>query len=258
MHLPKTLLGLPGSLLLLVAAQLRAQELPPAQLPTAIKKMPPDSGEKLLPGHYAFAPLHGAAAGMGASQPALLGARSPAGDKRQLLDMHNGSSAAVFSPPFVVHYNDHDNSPSPPPLPLLQRWRSGERGRQSKARSEGEEVLARLWGRGFSCPPDTASCADIGLPNYCCEAGTTCYEVDGAPESGNLGCCPEGLDCEGSSVGDCSGDAVACSAEVGGGCCIAGFVCAQVGCKFLVVIHFLYQSTYPCRPSRFFIRRWQH
>ena len=235
MHLPETLLGLPASLLLLVAAQLQAHQ----QLPTAIKKMSPDSGEKLLPGHYVFAPLHGAAvAGAGASQPGLLGARSPAaGNGHQLLDTHNGSSAAVFSRPFAVHYNhpDGDHSPpSPPPLSPHRRRRSGAAG----LRSEGEEILARLWGRDFSCPPDTASCAGIGLPDYCCEAGTTCYEVDGAPESGNVGCCPEGLDCAGSEVGDCSGNAVACSAEVGGGCCIAGFVCAQVGCEFFFSFYF--------------------
>ena len=222
MHLPKALLGLPASLLLLVTAQIQAQELPPAHLPTAIKKMSPDSGEKLLREHYAFAPLHGAAAAAAAPPPLLLGARSPGNE--QLAEMGNSSSsspggAAQFSRPFVVHY--HHDPPSPPP-----------RRRRSDSDEEAKrEVLDRLRGRAFSCPPDTRACADIGMPNYCCAKGTTCYEVEGAPESGNVGCCPEGRGCEGSGVGSCSGDATACSAEVGGGCCIAGFVCAQIGCK---------------------------
>lgn len=227
MHPPKAMLGLPASLLLLVTAQIQAQELPPAHhLPTAIKKMSPDSGEKLLREHYAFAPLHGAAAAAPGSQPAppplLLGARSPGDGDEQLAETGNNSSlgAAQYSRPFVVHY--HHDPPSPPP----RRRRSGSDEEEAK-----REVLDRLWGRAFSCPPDTKACADIGLPNYCCAKGTTCYEVEGAPESGNVGCCPEGRDCEGSGVGSCSGDATACSSEVGGGCCIAGFVCAQIGCR---------------------------
>ncbi|RYP75238.1 hypothetical protein DL769_003849 [Monosporascus sp. CRB-8-3] len=212
MQPPAALLGLPPSLLLLVAAQIQAQELP-----TAIKKMSLDAGEKLFPEHYAFAPL------------LPLGARSPlappfaASEDDELLPPSGNNTTATatalpFRAPFAVHHDYY--------LLPRQRRHSGD-GVGLYERAGG--VLARLRGRQFACPRDTAPCDNIGQPNYCCEAGAVCFEVTDAPAAGNVGCCPDGRNCDG-GVGDCGGGSTACPAEVGGGCCIAGFVCAEVGC----------------------------
>ncbi|KAH7326115.1 hypothetical protein B0I35DRAFT_126173 [Stachybotrys elegans] len=82
--------------------------------------------------------------------------------------------------------------------------------------------------RRSSCPSEMNSCANIGAPNKCCQEGTYCVEVD--DESvGEVACCPQGSQC-GGNVGACPEDAVSCPASLGGGCCIAGFVCQGSGC----------------------------
>ncbi|KAI0019303.1 hypothetical protein F4780DRAFT_793390 [Xylariomycetidae sp. FL0641] len=169
--LPQALLLL---LLLLGPQQLRAQDHAAAQhLPTAVRRMPPDSGEKLMAADLAF------------------GSMLPRDD----------TAAGNASVPYFV--------------PAFQ---------QHQTASERARGLAR---RQFACPPDTSACTNIEQPNYCCEAGTTCFGVDGGGEE--VGCCPEGQDCAG-AVGACSQGDTACPAEQGGGCCIEGFVCAEVGC----------------------------
>lgn len=210
MQLPKALLGLPTSLLLLVADQLQAQELlQQQQHPTAIKKMSPDSGEKLLREHYAFAPT--AALLIPSHQPRSATLTPEEEEEEELLQSDNNSTSA-FLAPFAIHYDYHHNA-------------------RRRAAGEDDLLAHHLRGRQFSCPPDTSACTNIEQPNYCCAAGTTCFAVDGAPASGNVGCCPEGRSC-GGSVGSCGWGATACSADVGGGCCISGFVCAEVGCEF--------------------------
>lgn len=217
MQLPKALLGLPTSLLLLVADQLQAQELlQQQQHPTAIKKMSPDSGEKLLREHYAFAPT--AALLIPSHQPRSATLTPEEEEEEELLQSDNNSTSA-FLAPFAIHYDYHHNA-------------------RRRAAGEDDLLAHHLRGRQFSCPPDTSACTNIEQPNYCCAAGTTCFAVDGAPASGNVGCCPEGRSC-GGSVGSCGWGATACSADVGGGCCISGFVCAEVGCEFTYLLTYL-------------------
>ncbi|KAM0808711.1 hypothetical protein AB5N19_09054 [Seiridium cardinale] len=201
MQFPQAMLGLPVSLLMLVATQLHAQ-----QLPTAIKKMSLDEGEKILPHHLGFAseyvplesPVH---------------ARALLTPEEELLLASNSSAIISFRPPFGIHYAGSS----------LDLRNNGPLWRRAK------EALYRLEGRDFSCPTNTQSCDSIGQPNYCCATGETCYTVENAPDAGNVGCCPEGQTC-GGSVGICGSGSTACSADVGGGCCIPGFICAQVGC----------------------------
>lgn len=199
MQLPSAILGPPGALLVLVASQLQAQ-----QLPTAIKKMSLEEGEKIMPHHLAFAPEF-------APLVSPVQARSLLTAEEELLLAANSSALVSFRPPFGKH--------STGTLDLRQ---NGPLWRRAK------EALHRLQGRDFSCPTNTASCDSIGQPNYCCATGETCYTVEDA-DAGNVGCCPDGQNC-GGSVGTCGSGSTACAAEVGGGCCIPGFVCAQVGC----------------------------
>ncbi|KAI0134160.1 hypothetical protein BJ170DRAFT_591147 [Xylariales sp. AK1849] len=201
MQLPSALLGLPASLLMLVATQLQAQ-----QLPTAVKKMSLDEGEKILPRHLAFAPQY-------APMQSPLERRGLLTPEDKLLLASNSSASLPFRPPFSIHYDGstHDLRDD------------GALWRRAK------EALYRLQGRQFACPQNTASCTSIGQPNYCCAIGETCFTVEDAPDAGNVGCCPDGQNCAG-SVGSCGSGSTACSAEIGGGCCIPGFICAQIGC----------------------------
>ncbi|KAI0846000.1 hypothetical protein F5Y00DRAFT_245097 [Daldinia vernicosa] len=209
MHLSNAMLSrLPPSLLVLltVATQLRAQQ---QQHPTAIRKMSLDEGEMFLPEYYAFA-------------PAQLQPRDE-GEEAELLLAGNSSAAIPFRPPYPLHYDYH---------------RAGTRGRvEGKENGDSgpslykraRDVLAKLQGRQFACPDNTNSCENIDQPNYCCTQGTKCFVVTNAPDAGNVGCCPDGQTC-GVTVGQCSDGSSACPADQGGGCCISGFVCADVGC----------------------------
>ncbi|KAI1380580.1 hypothetical protein F4677DRAFT_403953 [Hypoxylon crocopeplum] len=209
MHIPKAMLNLPPSLLVLLAAatQLRAQ-----QHPTAIRKMPPDEGEKFMPEYYAFGP---------APSPLLHNIRS-ADDE----DLFSGNSSASisFQPPYPRHYDYHIAG-----LGARITGVGGKKSAEDGLYRRAREVLAKLQGRQFACPQGTHSCTNIDQPNYCCTAGTTCFVVTNAPDAGNVGCCPDGQNC-GVTVGACTGGATACPADLGGGCCIPGFVCAEVGC----------------------------
>ncbi|KAI5927434.1 hypothetical protein F4810DRAFT_366767 [Camillea tinctor] len=239
MHISKAMLGLPPSLLLLLATQLNSGSASVAKgqgihqqqqqhqkrslLPTAIKKMSLDEGEKFMPEYYAFAPepsFSEAQSSPVSSSSSPLWARdlflSP--EEEALLAL-NSSATIRYRPPFPRHYD-------------YRRAGVGAADAEGSGRKlyrRARDVLSKLQGRQFSCPDNTASCDNIDQPNYCCVEGTICFVVTDAPDAGNVGCCPEGQNC-GGSVGSCADDSTACPADVGGGCCVEGFVCADVGC----------------------------
>ncbi|KAI1742711.1 hypothetical protein F4680DRAFT_411542 [Xylaria scruposa] len=229
MRVPYAFLSLPPSLLLLLAAQLHAQQADPRNqqdgqlqqtLPTAVRKMSPDEGEKFMPEYYAFAPADFYSRNLQA--PLQLLARGvevfQLTPEEEALLAANSSAALTFRPPFPRH---HD-----------YRTRSLEGRAQSDLRPlyrRMADALARLRGRDFTCPAGTHVCSNINEPNYCCTDGTTCFVVENAPDAGNVGCCPDGQTC-GGSVATCADGNTACPAEEGGGCCIPGFVCADIGC----------------------------
>ncbi|KAI0551546.1 hypothetical protein F4679DRAFT_130427 [Xylaria curta] len=229
MRIPHAFLSLPPSLLLLLAAQLHAQQADPRNeqdrhlqqtLPTAVRKMSPDEGEKFMPEYYAFAPadLYGG----NPQAPLQLLNRGVEvfrlTPEEEALLAANSSATLTFRSPFPRH---HD-----------YRTRSLEGRTQSDLRPlyrRMADALARLRGRDFTCPAGTHVCSNINEPNYCCTDRTTCFVVENAPDAGNVGCCPDGQTC-GGSVATCADGNTACPAEEGGGCCIPGFVCADIGC----------------------------
>ncbi|KAI1631731.1 hypothetical protein F4809DRAFT_657432 [Biscogniauxia mediterranea] len=236
MRLSKAMLGLPPSLLLLLAMQLSGGSASAAQgqaiqqqqqkrslLPTAIKKMSLDEGEKFMPEYYAFAPEPSFAEAQSSPDSSTFWARSLAltPEEEALLAL-NSSATIRYRPPFPRHYDYRRAVGADADADVSS---GGRRFLYRRAR----DALARLQGRQFSCPDNTASCDNIDQPNYCCVEGTTCFVVTDSPEAGNVGCCPEGQNC-GGSVGTCTDDSTACPADVGGGCCVSGFVCAEVGC----------------------------
>ncbi|KAI1389570.1 uncharacterized protein F4822DRAFT_205223 [Hypoxylon trugodes] len=212
MYLPKAMFSLPSSLLLLLAAATKVR----AQHPTAIRKMSLDEGEKIFPEFYAFGP-----------QPL----HHRASDDDMLLSS-NSSAAIPFQPPYPLHYDYRDTE-----LRSANIRAGTNKGETDKKQEDtglllyrrAREVLSKLQGRQFACPAGTHSCTNIDQPNYCCTDGTSCFVVTNAPDAGNVGCCPNGQNC-GVTVGTCADGSTACPANVGGGCCIPGFVCASVGC----------------------------
>ncbi|RDA87726.1 hypothetical protein CP532_1786 [Ophiocordyceps camponoti-leonardi (nom. inval.)] len=91
-----------------------------------------------------------------------------------------------------------------------------------------EPAIALLLAVAASCPAGMNSCADQKSPNKCCQKGTYCTAVPDASVE-HVACCPDGARC-GGQVGTCPADATSCPSELGGGCCIAGYVCRGLGC----------------------------
>ncbi|KEF55985.1 uncharacterized protein A1O9_07565 [Exophiala aquamarina CBS 119918] len=95
-------------------------------------------------------------------------------------------------------------------------------------------LLARVPGlhffdqRDFKCPSDTSACTSINRPNSCCGTGSTCIIVQDTG-LGDVGCCPNGQTCAG-SLGSCAEGYTDCPNNPGGGCCIPGYACFEVGC----------------------------
>lgn len=182
------MLALPPTLLLLVVSQLAAAQGPGEQLPTAIRKMPPDGGAKFFPEYAAFSPAF-------SYEEARLYPRGAAAEIRG------------YSPGFNLHEEHEDRD----------------------AFRRAAEALGMLQKRE-ACPPTMSGCGNVGHPNKCCFEKEECVEVED-PSVGNVACCPQGLDCRG-GVGSCPPTAVTCPADLGGGCCIAGYLCRGSGCEF--------------------------
>jgi hypothetical protein len=93
--------------------------------------------------------------------------------------------------------------------------------------------LARaiLLGRGFQCPTGTKSCTSISKPDSCCGTTDTCISITDNG-FGDVGCCPQGQTCRGSIKCDEKNGYSSCPDSPNGGCCLPGYRCAGVGCKF--------------------------
>lgn len=222
---------LPLSLWLLVAAQIEARvqeqqaESEPQQrlLPTAIRKMPPDQGAKFHHEYCAFA--EHAAFGPAAQRPvAAIAARSALNADDALILAANVSAELPLRPPFAllsgpeeVNRNDEESIAPPPPPRAWDLFR------------RAASALAFLERRQWACPSGTSSCAAIGYPNSCCGERETCVKVADTG-LGPVGCCPAGATC-GGGISGCAAGSTACGSDIGGGCCIPGFVCQGVGCK---------------------------
>lgn len=215
---PLTLLTrLPTTLLLLVAAHvgLSHGHADAQRLPIAIRKMSPDAGEKLLHEYYAFGPDEEVAQVGSNAQPATFAKAVLDAEEEELLAA-NSSASISFRAPFAPHFDTH----------LTVRGdESGASGWHLFQRAK--DAVARLEKRQFACPTGTSDCSAIDFPNSCCQAGTECVQITDTG-LGPVGCCPDGISCTGSIA--CSGSQQGCPSDIGGGCCIDGFVCASIGC----------------------------
>lgn len=188
---------LPQPLWLLIAMHL-SETSATHPLPTAVRKMPPDAGEKFYHHYLAFEqPQPQAyAPGLAARQPYL------EADNRLL---STNTSALLDLRPAFAPISDAEQS--------YRAFR----------------VLRRLQKRQWACPEGTNSCDNIGYPNSCCQTGETCVVIQDTG-LGPVGCCPSGSAC-GGTVANCAAGDTPCGSEIGGGCCIPGYVCEGVGCE---------------------------
>ncbi|KAJ0120129.1 GPI anchored protein [Diaporthe amygdali] len=163
---PFTLLArLPASLLLLVAAQVGKGSAEAQRLPTAIRKMSPDAGEKLLHEYYAFAQEEEVSQIGTQAQAAVLAKGVLEVEEEELLAA-NSSASISYRAPFAPHFDS----------------RLATRGNEDGASGwhlfqRGRSVIARLEKRQFACPTGTSDCSAIGFPNSCCQAGTECVQI---------------------------------------------------------------------------------
>jgi hypothetical protein len=199
---------LPPSLWLLIAQQISAD--PKTPLPTAIRKMPPDAGEKFYHSYYAFEQPS-------AQQPfaiRAIAARQSSQDQDARLLSTNASAELDLRPAFA---------------PLDDRWTSKYDEEAYYAWRLLRRAVAALERRQWACPGGTNSCQNIGYPNSCCQSGEACVVIQDTG-LGPVGCCPAGLTC-GGTISACAAGETPCGSEIGGGCCIPGYVCHGVGCK---------------------------
>lgn len=216
MRLLRHILGLPSPLLLLLVAQAEFNELSASaqRLPTAIRKMGLDEGEKFLHGYCAFEDDSNIAQAVFQPRAPIPASGLLSPEEASLLEA-NSSAAISYRPPFAPHFESS-----------LQ----GEQGLLGwDIFRRAASALARLERRQFSCPTGTSDCSAIGYPYSCCQSGLTCVQIEDTG-LGPVGCCPSGSSCGGTIT--CSGSQVGCPSDMGGGCCIDGFVCEGVGCKF--------------------------
>ncbi|TEA20538.1 hypothetical protein C8034_v001758 [Colletotrichum sidae] len=192
------LLGLPSSLLLLVAAHADASH----NHPVAIRKMSPNAAEKILPNDFIFA-----------AEDVDDVFSSPLTPREELL------AARMAEDPFLVNASYPFRPPFAQHIPATgSPWEHLRRA---------VEVLNILESRQ-ACPANMNSCDNIGSPNKCCMSNEVCVKVE--DESvGNVACCLKGASCNG-PVGTCPNGSPSCAADLGGGCCIPGYVCQGVGC----------------------------
>lgn len=162
--------------------------------PTAIRKMSPDESEKFFSHYVAF----------------------PEGEHQTLAlaeveKRRYPNADPAFSRSFPIHVEDPE---------------SAMEDETPYRRAAG--ALARLQRRQWGCPSGTTSCSSIGHSDRCCRENETCYKIDDTG-LGSVGCCVNGSTC-GGTISNCAPGDTACPASLGGGCCIAGFVCQGVGC----------------------------
>jgi progranulin len=85
--------------------------------------------------------------------------------------------------------------------------------------------------RAFQCPTGTFACTAIDRPDSCCSEGFVCQLVQETSSSqGDVGCCPNGQTCGNALATTCASGYTACPNNPGGGCCLPGYACYDVGC----------------------------
>lgn len=144
-------------------------------------------------------------------------------DDRLLLA--NSSAEISLRPAFGIHESDVGDEEQS--FHDLQIRAVGQRN--------AADALKMLHMRGFQCPSNTYACTGISQPNYCCANGESCYNITDTG-LGPVACCPNGATC-GGIIKACAPADIQCPQTMGGACCISGFACFGVGCKYSGCLH---------------------
>lgn len=186
-------------------------------IPLRMKKMSPHEHEKFFPEYWGFPEQEdqfaifadglGDKAGGSLQEDFREGATLPV----------NTSAVLPFQAPFAFH-TQHEITSNQQAVSDMDNG-VGRSGRAA--------VLALLQKRAFQCPTGTSACGAIA-PNLCCGTGQTCVAIQDTG-LGSVGCCPNGATCAGSIT--CVVGNTPCASNIGGGCCIPGYVCVSQGCK---------------------------
>lgn len=236
--MPPSLLSLPSSLLLLLSSNYLAtaepwpynlpkhekywpeheefvkrdaniQQRMAGQPPAGVQKMSGDPGEKFYLEYWQFEDASVEVEQDNAVKDFKRRAETPNVDLDE--QYSNASLAENLLPPLLLHSEAHDAG-------------------RSLLRFLPRNLFDK---RAFECPSGTNSCASISRPNSCCPSSETCVIVEDTG-LGDVGCCPAGSSCSG-GLSNCNTAEgyTSCPESDNGGCCIPGFTCQDVGCKFL-------------------------
>lgn len=181
------------------------------QMPLGVRKMSDDEGEMFFPEYWQFQ----------VETQTTTNGRSLSGRHLSIplhVDLHifnepkNASIPKTLQAPFSLHTKQ--TLDSHPIFGILPR------------------AFFPFERRDYQCPTDTSDCSSIGRSDSCCPTVDVCQLITDTGQ-GDVGCCPQGLSCSG-EVGQCQDGYQSCPGSAGGGCCIPGYACAGVGCKYIL------------------------
>lgn len=175
------------------------------QQPVGARKMSDDEGEMFFLEYWQFRP-ESRNAEISVTWDRING---PNQEGENVQDLRNISMPYPLQPPFLLH-SEQDH-------PIFRRL---------------PRALSLLGERAFQCPTGTSSCSSISRPNSCCPSEEICQLIADSGE-GDVGCCRQGQSCS-DEVAGCQEGYASCPGSAGGGCCIPGYSCVGVGCKFHV------------------------
>lgn len=183
-----------------------------ARQPVALRKMSGDEGEMFFPEYWRFeAKDIDPILGFHIPKPRLRPLK-PSTEKAVATGWANTTMQQPLQAPFPLHTNQQIDTPYL--LGRINRW---------------PRTIFSLNKRDFQCPGDTSACSAINRPNSCCPTDTSCQLITDSG-LGDVGCCGNGQSCS-EQVSSCQQGYGSCSSNSGGGCCLPGYVCMDVGCK---------------------------
>lgn len=180
-----------------------------AQRAVGVRKMPGDDGEMFFPEYWVFE------SEVDNNPTKNHGKRTPVSshleDYQDREGLHNWANSTLLHP-----------------LQAPLRFHSVE-SRKGRGNRMPRATLEKLNRRDFKCPGNTFSCTSINRPNSCCQIGESCQSIADVG-LGDVGCCAQGQTCS-QQVSSCQQGYKSCPGSSGGGCCIPGYECDDVGCK---------------------------
>lgn len=184
------------------------------QKPVGLHKMSSDAGEMFFPEYWRFD--DDKMKDLATVERAPISSRSRHSENRHPLGDwgKNATLLNTLQAPFMIHSIPQTGT------------RSIIRGIPQIRRA----LFSILNSRDFRCPDNTYSCTSINRANSCCPAGESCQLI-AQSSLGDVGCCAEGQTCS-QELSGCQDGYTSCPGSSGGGCCIPGYQCVGIGCKF--------------------------